>query len=122
MAYNLLSPIHLISAASMTTTITSPAVEVKLQDNVGFQLHWTGAPVGTFQFQVSMDHKEDMEGNIQVAGHWITLPVTPAIVAAGVADDAYVDLNQLSAIYARVVYTFTSGTGTLDVFADAKGI
>lgn len=122
MSYNLLLPIHLVVAQSMATSIISNAVEVKLQDNIGIQMNWTGTPVGTFSFQVSMDHKEDMEGNILVAGNWISVPVTPTIAAIGAPDVAYVDLNQLSAIYMRVVYTAASGAGTLDVFVDAKGV
>lgn len=122
MSYNLLQPFKLVSAASMGASVTSPPVEVKLQDNVGFQMNWTGSPVGTFSFQVSMDYLADTNGNVVNAGNWITLPVTPAITAAGVPDVAYVDLNQISATYARVVYTRTSGTGSLTIYADAKGI
>lgn len=122
MAYNLLKPVHIINTQSMASTITSAAVEVKNQDNVGFQMKWIGTPTGTFAFQVSMDHLEDNEGNIVVAGNWITLPVTPAIAAVGSADTAYVDLNQLSAMYVRIVYTASSGSGTLDAYIAAKGV
>lgn len=122
MSYNLLNPVHIIIAGDMSGNLTSPAVEVKLQDNIGIQMNWTGAPVGTFSFQISMDHKEDIEGNIVTAGNWITLPVQPAIVATGTPDVAYVDLNQQSAMYMRVVYSYISGSGTLNVFVDAKGI
>lgn len=122
MAYNLLKPVHVIVATSMATSITSPIVEVRNQDNVGIQMHWTGTPVGTFAFQVSMDHQQDMEGNVTVAGNWITIPVSPAITASGSADDAYVDINQVSAMYFRLVYTRTSGTGTLDAYVAAKGV
>lgn len=122
MSYNLLNPVHIIIAGDMSGNLTSPAVEVKLQDNIGVQLHWTGTPTGTFSFQVSMDHKEDIEGNIVTAGNWINLTVVPAIIAFGAPDDAYVDLNQLSAAYVRVVYTASGGTGALDAFVNAKGV
>lgn len=123
MAYNLLIPVKIINAGDMSlASITSDITEVKLQDNVGIQLHWTGTPVGTFAFQVSLDHKKDPNGNVLVAGNWVSLPMSPAIAAAGGADDAYVDLNQLSAQYIRVVYTRTSGSGTLDVYVGAKGV
>lgn len=122
MAYNLLLPVHVINAVSMGSNITSSAIEVKNQDNVGLQLVWTGAPVGVFSVQISLNHKEDLEGNIVVAGTWATLPLSPSIAAAGSADNAYIDINQTSAQYIRLVYTRTSGTGTLDAYIDAKGV
>lgn len=122
MSYNLLRPIHLISAQSMTSTITSSAVEIRNQDNTGIQLHWTGTPTGNFSVQVSADHFEDAQGNIVVPGHWVTVPLNPPIAAVGSPDDAYIELNQTTAAYMRVVYTASSGTGTLDAFVTAKGV
>ncbi len=122
MSYNLLNPVHIIASTSMGASITSAAVETRLQDNIGVQLHWTGTPVGTFTVQISMDHLQDANGNIQVPGHWITLPLSPSITASGSPDDAYIDLNQLSAVYIRIIYTRVSGSGTLDAFVNAKGV
>lgn len=122
MAYNLLKPVHLINAASMAISITSEAQEIQNQDNIGIQLNWTGTPTGPFAIQISADHLQDIEGNIQVAGHWITLPLSPAISASGSPDSAYIDLNQMSARYMRIVYTSVSGAGTLDAFVMAKGV
>lgn len=122
MAYNLLKPVHFLSGQSLATSFTSSAIEVRNQDNVGIQLHWTGAPVGVFGVQVSSDHMEDLEGNIQVAGNWVAIPLNPTVSASGSGDDAYIDLNQISAQYVRLVYTRTSGTGSVDAIAVAKGV
>lgn len=122
MSYNLLNPVHIIVAQSMATTITSAAQETKLQDNLGVQFNWTGAPVGTFGVQVSMDYHEDEFKNITNPGNWTTLPIVPIIIATGSPNTAYIDLNQLSAPYIRVFYTATSGTGTLDAFINGKGV
>lgn len=123
MAYNLLKPVLILNSVSMGANITSGAVEVKNQDNIGVQLHWTTSDgVGTFSVQISSDHFEDTEGNIVVAGNWVTLPLSPAITAASANDDAYIDLNQMSAMYMRVIYTRTSGTGTVSAIVVAKGV
>lgn len=122
MAYNLLKPVTIINAVSMASSITSSVVEIKNQDNIGIQLNWTGTPVGTFAVQVSSDYLQDTEGNVMNAGNWITLPISPSIAAAGSADSAFVDVNQTSAQYMRVVYTRTSGTGTLTGIAVGKGV
>lgn len=122
MAFNLLYPVHVLNAASMATSLTSAVVPITGQDNIGIQLHWTGAPVGTFDFQISSNHLQDSQGAVIQAGNWISLPLDPAIAAVGAPDEAYVDLNQMSAQYVRVVYTRTSSTGTLDVYVVGKGV
>lgn len=122
MAYNLTDSYKIVTDASMASSITSEVIEVKNQDNIAFQFNFTGAPVGTFSVQVSLDYKEDMNGNVQNAGNWISLPLSPAITATGAADVAYVDINQTGATYMRVLYTRTSGTGVLNVYAVAKGV
>lgn len=123
MAYNVLLPEHFLVAGDMSlSSITSSAIETKYQDNIGIQLNWTGTPTGTFDFQVSMDHSQDINGNIKVAGTWVSLPVNPIVAPAGGASSAYVDFNQLSTPYIRVVYTRTSGSGTLQGYTIAKGV
>lgn len=122
MAYNILKPVQLISAGDMSGSITSIACEIQLQDNIGVQLNWSGVPVGTFSIQVSNDHREDSKGNILNPGTWVSLPLSPSITATGSPDSAYVDLNQLSAMYMRVVFTRTSGSGTLNAFVSGKGV
>jgi hypothetical protein len=122
MAYNLLFPVKIVDAGSMGANITSAITEIRNQDNVGIQLNWTGTPVGTFSVQVSIDHAQDANGNVTVPGSWTSLALNPAITAAGGPDTAYIDLNQMSASYIRVVYARTSGSGTLNAFITAKGV
>lgn len=117
-----LTPVHLLKAVSMASTITSPAVHVQYQDNVGIELVWSGTPTGTFAVQASVDHAEDLTGNITNAGHWVTLTLSASVTAAGTADFAYVDLNQLSAPWYRVVYTAVSGAGSLDLYVTQKAV
>lgn len=122
MAFNPMYQNHLVNGASLAATYTSPIQVLHMQDNLGIQLNWTGTPTGTFAFQVSADYAQTQEGTVQNPGHWVTLTVTPTISAAGSADQAYVDLNQLSSQWVRIVYTRTSGSGTLDVWTTAKGV
>ncbi len=78
----------------------------------------TGTPTGSLVLQVSNDHKEDSNGNILVAGNWVTV-VTQAISGANVFG---FDLNQLGAPWFRVMYTNASSTGTLNGFVSGKGL
>jgi hypothetical protein len=122
MAYNILAPVVVFEDVSMASTVTSEVVHTKFQDNIGIQLDWTGTPTGTFAIQISSNHLESSPGVVQVPGTWVTLPLSPAIAATGAADTAYIDLNQMSAQYVRVVYARTGGTGVLNGIVVGKAI
>jgi hypothetical protein len=112
-----------ITAGDMSqSSITSKVTNILNLDNVGIQLNWSGAPVGTFAIQVSMDYQQDAQGNVTKAGNWVSIALSPALAAAGSGDSAYADLAGLSAPWIRVVYTKTSGTGTLNAFISGKRI
>lgn len=105
-----------------TTVLTSPVLNIRFLDNIGIQLNYTGTPNGTFAVQVSADHEQDPQGNTTVPGTWIAVALNPAPVAAGVASNIYIDLNQLSSPWLRVQYTNTSSVGVLNGFATAKAV
>ncbi len=113
---------QLLTAEDMSVDITSPVFICRFLDNVGIQLDWTGAPVGTFAVQTSTDHEEDNQGNVSVAGNWITIPLSATITASGSPDDAKIAINQIDGAYLRLVYTATSGTGSLNMFINGKEI
>lgn len=111
---------NITSGNMASATITSAVTNIEGLDNIGLQLVWTGSPVGTFAFQISADYAQDFLGNVTNTGNWVAISTTPNIAAAGSADTAYVDISQLSAPWIRVVYTKTSGTGTLNGYITAK--
>lgn len=116
MANKTLTPISIVTNGDMSTaSITSIVPPIQWQDNVGLQMVWTGSPVGAFAVQVSMDQS-----------NWATIPSSAFNgtypVPGTTTSPGYLDLNQLSAPYIRVVYTRTSGSGTLNILMDAKGV
>lgn len=119
---NTLAVFHNINAGDMSGNITSPATNIEFLDNIGIQFNFTGSPVGTFAVQVSADHVQDFQGNVIVAGNWVSIPLSPSPAATGSANQIYVDLNQLSAPYVRFTYTFTSGTGFLNSYIVGKAV
>ena len=116
----------------MAGNLTSQVTTIQFLDNLGLQLDWTGSPVGSFQVQVSADYSQDIMGNVLNAGNWspIILEYIPTggtltiatSIPTPVGSPIYVDLNQTSAPYIRVVYTSSSGTGTLNAYITAKEI
>lgn len=116
-----------MSQASLTSAVT----EIQYLDDTGIQLNFSGAPVGSFQVQVSADHKQDSQQNVTVAGNWVPLLftywdgtafITANAVPTSVGSPIYLDLALLSAPYIRVVYTRVSGTGILNAFIVAKAL
>lgn len=122
MAIAVVRPYHVIVNGNMTGTITSSAQEIIYQDDIGVQLDWTGTPTGTFDVQVSSNFVRDTNGNILNPGNWISVPYLPIITASGAGDDGVIDLKLLSAMYIRVVYNATGGSGTLNAYFTGKGL
>ena len=119
---NVLKRSQTITQGDMSGTITSPVTVVQFLDNISIQLNFTGTPDGTFEVQVSDDYLADGFGNVLVPGTWIALPLTGTPIAAGVADQIMIDLNQLPMPNVRVVYTPTASTGLLDMYITGKEI
>lgn len=120
---SVLKKYQIISAGDMSqASITSAVTTIDLLDDIAIQLNFTGAPIGTFQVQISTDYAQDTFGNVTVAGNWIPYPLAPAPVAAGSANQIMVYLELVPPSYIRTVYTKTSGTGTLNAFISGKQI
>ena len=96
-----------INAQSMASTITGPSCSLTDLPKYCFQTVYTGCTnaVGTFQIQGSNDNT-----------NWV--PITGATVTlstfTGSDTDLY-EIIQASYYYVRLVYTATSGSGTLTV-------
>ena len=118
---NFLPVIQIITAGDMSADITGPATNISYLDNVAIQLNFTGTPTGTFSIQGSLDHKE-YNGQIVNAGNFVPLTFSSTLAASGAAGQILLDLNQLSFPYIRIVYTRTSGSGSLDAYISAKAV
>lgn len=118
-----LNNFKIVSAGDMSqATVASSVINAQGLDNIGIQTNiLSGTPTGTFDVQVSADHKTDELGNVLVVGNWISIgSAFQAAITAGSPANVYFDLNQLSSMYVRLLYTRGSGTGTFDAFAVGK--
>lgn len=108
----------------MASSITSPVTNIEFLDNIGVQLNFTGSPSGNFQVQLSIDYNQDNNGNVISAGNWTPIYFSDPRIAGtnippALGSPIYLDLNQLSAPWIRIVYT-GGGSGTLNAFIAAK--
>ena len=113
-----------ITSGDMSGNLTSTVTAIEFMDNIGYQLNFTGSPVGNFQVQVSMDYDQDNNGNVINDGNWVAVTLSSGSVnaATSLGSPIFIDLNQLSAPWIRVVYNHTSGSGTLNAFICGKMI
>jgi hypothetical protein len=109
----------------MTTSITSAPTIVQMLSMIGYGVSYTGAPVGAFSVQISNDYTQNADGTVMNPGTWSTitlqylgLPVTSIPVSG--AGNGFIDITDTAAYAIRLVYTATSGSGTLTATINAK--
>lgn len=94
----------------MTTDITT---DINLQSigRIALQAVYTGSPDGELKLQAA---------NNIASPTWIDIPDSPFVVSGAGTFMWNLEGSSYSAL--RVVYTYASGSGTLEVFATAKGL
>lgn len=105
---NVTEPFKFFDAADMSGNLTSIVSDVSHLDNMGVALVWTGTPVGTFSFEAQVG-----------VSPWQDIGLT-GITTTGAAGEHVVNLNQLPFNRIRIVYTATSGTGSLTAYGVVK--
>ncbi len=115
----------------MSGNLTSTVTNIQFLDNIGLQCNFTGSPVGLISAEVSADYEKTPEGTVSNQGSWAPIPLsyfsgssmtTALSIPVSVGSPIYIDLNQLSAPWIRIKYTFTSGTGVLSSFITCKQV
>ena len=99
-----------LTAQSMAATVTGASTNVLYTDRVAYQINWTGSAVGIFTVEGSNDEVV-----------WTNLPLSTSVTADNAADDAVIEV-ETALKFVRLLYTRTSGTGTLNAYITAKAI
>lgn len=108
---NVLVPTSVITSGDMSqATVTSLTTNVQYMDNVSYEAAWTGTPTGVLVIQGS-----------HTGVNWNTI-VTASPAPSGSAGSQLFDLNQLSFPLVRMLYTRTSGSGTLNATVSVKEV
>jgi hypothetical protein len=108
---------RVIENAAMTATVTSNPFDCRWVYDWGAFFKWTGTPTGTVRVQRSMNYDVNTK-----TGDW--LDVTGSQQATGGAAGSHMvvwDSNE-PGMWIRLVYTFSSGTGTLNAWVNSKGV
>ena len=100
----------IVDAATMGGNVTSAIAEMDHMGMASIYAAWTGTPTGTLAVQVTVNGVE-----------WVAPPTALTASPAGSAGSVVWTMPDLTWKAIRVVYTRSSGTGTLNAWVNAKG-
>jgi hypothetical protein len=105
----------------MAASITSDVTIIDNLTMIGYDVSWTGSsPVGSMSVQVSNTYSQNADGSVRDAGNWTTLTLSSAAPVSGNSGNGFLDIDATGAYAIRLVYTRTSGTGTMNAKICAK--
>lgn len=100
-----IAPYKSLIDGDMSGTLTTVSTSMLVKKLAAVQCVYTGSPVGSLALQVSVDGISFVDA------------LTQAVTGA---DTTIFNLPLLGSCYIRVKYTFTSGTGSLNVTVTIK--
>lgn len=109
-----LKPTLVVTNGNMASSITSTVTILNQISMISYDIKWTGAPTGAFSVEVSNTYEENVDGSVRSAGNWTPLVLTSPVNAVGSPDNGFIDVVLTAGYSIRLVYTATSGTGTLN--------
>lgn len=102
-------------------TLTSLVTIVQKISMLSYQVSWAGSsPVGVISVQVSNDYALAGDGSVKTAGSWSSLTLASPANVSGNTGVGYIDVPETGAYAIRLLYTKTSGTGTLQATVCGK--
>lgn len=111
-----LAPYKMFDSVSLGASQTSEATVVNGLDNLELTVSWVGtAPVGVLTVEAAAADLGQDEPIL-----WTALDFGSAISVTGASGSHSIFINQLPSNLVRVVYTRTSGTGSLTVVITGK--
>lgn len=121
-APNLNKPV--INAGDMSGSLTSLISIIQRLPGISYDIAWLGTPTGTFQVQLSNTVTLNPDGTAASAGNWTTLPSSAFAgtypVPSGSAGSGFLDVVGTEAYAVRILYTRSSGSGSLTIVPCAK--
>lgn len=106
-----LTPYRLVTNGSLGADFYSPASTVTYDDNVGYQVKYTGDAIGQFYIQGTINGED-----------WEDLELSAEIPVEGAPGSFVVNLNQIPYYQLRLRFSHTSGTGTLQAWIMTKTV
>jgi hypothetical protein len=117
----ILSPFSVITNGDMSSNIISAVTVIQNSSMLSYDISWTGtAPVGVMSVQVSNTYSQYADGSVNNPGNWTTLTLSSPPTVSGSTGNGFIDIDATGAYAIRLVYTRTSGTGTMNATISGK--
>ncbi len=118
----LTAPKKLVSTESMAVDVVSPVQQLDNAFGFSVQAVFTtvGSLGGTLSLEASVNHQQDSQGNVLVAGDWDTIANSSQIISG--AGSFTWNYKGSMFPYFRVRYAHAGGdSGSLNVWVDVRG-
>lgn len=117
----IITPHSVITNQSMASSITSEVTIIQNLSMLSYDVSWAGtAPVGVMSVQVSNTYSQNADGTVRNAGNWTTLTLSSTTNVSGSTGNGMIDIDATGCFAIRLVYTRTSGVGTMNAVLNAK--
>lgn len=112
------------SASAGAATFTSSITAIQYKDNIGYQVNFTGNPVGVLQINASEDYNPQLPEsanpqNSSTNGNWFTLT---SVSMANVFSPVGFNLNQVPFPYIQCQFISGTSSGVITGWVSSKGI
>ena len=115
------SPYSVITNGDMSDDIISEVTIIQKLSMLSYSVSWSGSsPVGSISIQVSNDYSKNVDGTVDNAGTWNTLPLSDTTDISGNTGNGFIDIDASAGYALRLLYTSTSGTGEMQVIITGK--
>lgn len=121
------NPYPAILDGDMSDDITSDVTVIQKLSMISYSLSWEGStPIGSVSVEVSNDYSQNGDGSVRNAGTWNAVPlsssggISTSISITGNSGNGFIDIDVHAGYAMRLVYTRSSGTGTLQAIINAK--
>ncbi len=115
----LLNPFPVITNGSMAGNITSAVTVIQNLSQISYDISWSGStPIGVCTVEVSNTYSQNADGSVRNAGSWTALPLSGTV--SGNTGTGFIDIGEIASHAIRLVYTRTSGTGTMNATVKGK--
>lgn len=106
-------PYSVVTNGDMSATIISAVTNIQQIPYISYSAVYTGSPTGTFTVEVTNDYSLNPAGGVENPGNWTAITLIPDAVATGSAGNNFIDVRGTAASWIRLVYTPSSGSGSL---------
>lgn len=117
----ILAPFSVIEDGDMSGNIISDITVIQNTSMIAYEVSWSGTtPIGEMSVEVSNTYTQNADGSQRNPGEWTAIPMSDTADVTGNTGTGFIEIEGLSAYAVRLVYTRTSGTGTMNAVIAGK--